>query len=272
MQFQITYEGQLFDFRTYSAADAISRRMRKYGTFYERDLLEYSRAVLSELPPGGLVVDIGANLGNHSVYWAAHVSRHVVAIEANPALTNILTDNLRANAPHGSYTVIAGGAGQQSALGRVQLAARAPDQFGLAGVSIDDQLRRGDAGVFEIHALGEWLNRIDRPDEPVRLLKIDVEGAEIAVICGAAAVLERDRPEILAEAATLAEREALDAALTPWGYRRIKRFCSTPTWHYSTQSSAFTRWRWRRMGDAARLQWRYAKLRHSISSRIGRAS
>jgi FkbM family methyltransferase len=271
MQFSIQHDGRPFTFRTYSKGDAISCRMRKYGTFYERDLLEYSRAILSELPPGGLVVDIGANLGNHSVYWAALSARHVVSIEANPALTDILTENLESNAPASSFTVVSGGAGEQSALGRVRLSHRAPDQYGLAGVDVDARLRREDDGVFEIHPLGEWLARSGHADEPVRLLKIDVEGAEIPVLCGATPVLDRDRPEIFAEAATRTERNALDAALAPWGYGRIRRFCSTPTWHYSTQSNSLTRWRWRRLGDAARLQWRYAKLRHSIVSRVRRA-
>lgn len=268
MQFQIEHDGQPFQFTTYSAGDAIARRMRKYRTFYERDLLDYSRALLAELPLGGLVVDIGANFGNHSVYWAAFSNRHVVAIEANPALAPLLTANLQANSAGGEFTVVAGGAGDHSAMGRIRPSSRAPDQFGLAGVESRPDLRAGDAGVFEVHALSEWMHRIGRGGEPVRVLKIDVEGAEIPVISGAIPILERDRPEIFAEAATPAERMALDVVLAPWGYRRIKRFCSTPTWHYSTEPSSLTRWRWRRLGDAARLQWRYAKLKHSIVSRI----
>ncbi len=271
MQFGIEHEGRLYSFQTYSSADAISRRMRKYRTFYERDLLEYSRAILGEAPPGGLVVDIGANLGNHSVFWGVHSARHVVSIEANPELTEILTSNLGNNVAASDFTVIAGGAGEYSTLGKVRLSSRAPDQFGLAGVDTDPGWSPDETGVFEIHPLGVWLTRVGLSAEPVRLLKIDVEGAEIPVLCGAAPVLERDRPEIFAEAATRAERDALDAALSPWGYRRIKRFCSTPTWHYSTQPNALTRWRWRRLGDAARLQWRYAKLRHSLVSRLRRA-
>jgi FkbM family methyltransferase len=186
-------------------------------------------------------------------------------------LTDILSENLRRNVPEGAATVIAGAAAERSSLAHVRLASRAPDQFGLAGVEIDDRLRPGDAGVIEVHPIEFWLARSGREQQPVRLLKIDVEGGEIPVLCGAAAILERDRPEVFAEAATRPERDALDATLAPWGYRRIKRFCSTPTWHYSAQPSRLTRWRWRRMGDAARLQWRYARLRHSVVSRVRRA-
>ncbi|MFV0446266.1 MAG: FkbM family methyltransferase [Planctomycetaceae bacterium] len=272
MDFAIDHDGRQFAFHTYSTEDAIARRMRKYGTFYERDLLDYSHALLTELPRGGIVVDIGANFGNHSVFWAAYANRPVVSIEANPALQTYLQGNLTANAAATQFQVIAGGAGEQSGLGRVRPAARAPDQFGLAQVESVDFVRAGEDGVFEVHPLPEWLRRAGVASEPVRLLKIDVEGAEIPVLTGAAAVLERDRPEIFAEAATDSERDALDAALRPWGYRRVKRFCSTPTWHYSTQSNPFTLFRWRRMGDVARLNWRLAKLRHSVVSRLPRAS
>ena len=272
MQYTIDQDGRPFTFRTYSAEDAISRRMRKYHTFYERDLLDYSNALLAELPAGGLVVDIGANFGNHSVYWGAVSERPVVAIEANPALAPFLEENLRTNVAAGRYTLIAGGAGERSSLGRVRPADRAPDQFGLAGVEEVEATEAAAADVFEIHPLAVWLQKSGLAETPVRLLKIDVEGAEIAVINGAIPILERDAPEIFAEAATQMEREALDIALAPWGYRRVRRFCSTPTWHYSTERNRLTLWRWRRLGDAARLGWRYIKLRHSIVSRMRRAS
>ena len=272
MLFDVDQDGRTFQFRTYSAEDAISKRMRKYRSFYERDLLDYSLSILAELPPGGLVVDVGANFGNHAVYWGALSDRHVVAVEANPELTPFLEENLEANVGPGDFTLVAGGAGERATLARVRPSDRAPEQFGLAGVEERSDLTLGDKGVFEVHPLGEWLALHGLADEPVRVLKIDVEGAEIAVINGAHSLLHRDSPEIFAEAATTAERDALDVALGPWGYRRVRRFCSTPTWHYSTQANPVTLWRWRRLGDAARLNWRYKKLRHSVVSRMRRAA
>jgi len=271
MRYSISLDGRRFDFRSYSADDAITRRMQKYGTFYERDLLDYSRGLLATLPPGGLVVDIGANLGNHAVYWGAYSGRTVVAVEANPALAPILTENLRANVEPDRFHVIAGGAGAEPGLARVKLAARAPDQFGLAGVAIADGLRLSDDGVFEIQPLEGWLRRLQRHDAPTRLLKIDVEGAEVNVLRGAAAILRRDRPEIIAEAASPAEQAALDEALRPYGYRRLFRFCSTPTWHFSTITDRRAVWRLAWLAAASRLRWRRLKLTHSLVSRLRRA-
>lgn len=272
MHFEIEFEGRRFPFRSHSADDAITRRMHKYRTFYEWDLLVYSRWLLRALGEDGLVVDVGANLGNHALFWSACTHRTVVAIEPNPTLLPLLTENLRRNVEAGRFHVVAGGAGAQPALARLRLATRAPDQLGLAGVEIDPRLSPGDPGVFEVQPLPEWLRRLGLSESRVRLLKIDVEGEETAVLDGAAPLLERDRPEILAEAAVLSQRRALEAALAPFGYRRIMRFCSTPTWHFSTIRARRDVGWLRRMGTAARLRWRWCKLKQSLRSRLRRAA
>lgn len=267
MHFKIAHAGREFELATYSAEDAIARRMRKYGTFYERDLLDYSLTLLASLPDDGLIVDIGANFGNHSVFWSALSGREVVAIEANPELKPLLNENLSRNAVS-SYHVVAGGAGQAAGLGRMRLSSRAPDQYGLAGVEPDLNLSPTEEGVFEIHTVPQWLERLHLETRPVRLLKIDVEGAEIPVLRGAWPILSRDRPEIFVEAATDAERTALDEELDAYGYRRVMRFCSTPTWHYSTLSNIWRRMRLQQQGTAARLRWRLQRLQHSVTSRL----
>lgn len=272
MQFEIEFEGRRFPFHSHSAGDAITRRMQKYRTFYEWDLLVYSRWLLAAVEDAGLVVDVGANLGNHSLFWSACTGRTVVAIEPNPALLPLLTENLRRNVEAGRYHVVAGGAGAEPALARLRLASRAPDQYGLAGVEIDPQLSPGGPGVFEVQPLTEWLRRLELSQVPVRLLKIDVEGNELAVLDGAAPILHRDRPEILAEAADASQRRALETALAPFGYHRIMRFCSTPTWHFSTIRARRDVGWLRRVGTAARLRWRWCKLKHSLRSWLRRAA
>jgi FkbM family methyltransferase len=272
MPFQFAYRGRVFRFRSYSDADAIARRMMKYGTFYEQDLLEYSLDLLDLCGhDDGQIVDVGANFGNHSTFWAALSGLRVISIEANPRLVPILTENLRANARHDVSTVVSGGAGFASGQGRMRLEGRAAGQWGLGSVEVIDASGRGEE-TFEIHPVEEWLKRSARAHLPVRLLKVDVEGAEVDVLRGAARLLRTDRPEILAEAATPEARQAIDDCLAPLGYSRLARFCSTPTWHYTTIRSAQVRWRLRAIGAAARLRWRLHKLRHSVVSRVRRAA
>jgi len=66
----------------------------------------------------------------------------------------------------------------------------------------------------------------------VSLLKIDVEGMEMDVLRGAAGLLEKDRPQLVIELATPAERAQAEAFLAGLGYRNIGRFCHTPTYHF----------------------------------------
>lgn len=272
MPFQFAYRDRVFRFRSYSDADAITRRMTKYGTFYEPDLLEYSLDLLDLCGlDDGLIVDVGANFGNHSTFWAALSGLHVVSIEANARLVPILAENLRANARPDVSTLIAGGAGAASGQGRMRLEGRAAGQWGLGSVEVVGASDSAEE-TFAIHTVEDWLQRSGRAGMPVRLLKVDVEGAEVDVLRGAARLLQTDRPEIFAEAATPDARQALDDCLAPLGYSRLARFCSTPTWHYTTIRSQQVRWRLRAIGAAARLRWRLHKLRHSVVSRVRRAA
>lgn len=267
MQFEFTYADRPFRFRTYSEKDAIACRMRKYGTFYEQDLLEYSLELLRAIDVrDGVVVDVGANFGNHSTCWSALSGLPVVSIEANPQLVPILTENLQNNASPQNSHVIAGGAGIESGQGRMRLTGRAAGQWGLGSV---ERVSSDDAEeTFAIETVTEWLSRTPFASRTVRMLKVDVEGAEVDVLNGAAEILNQHRPEIFVETATDEARSALDACLVPFGYTRLNRFCSTPTWHYTTIRHMPLRWQLRSQALAARLRWRLHKLRHSVVTRL----
>lgn len=53
------------------------------GVWYEPELLEDSKQFIK---PGDLVVDIGANIGNHTVFWAGVCGAQVVAFEPDTEL------------------------------------------------------------------------------------------------------------------------------------------------------------------------------------------
>jgi hypothetical protein len=48
-----------------SGEDHIARQVATAGDFYEADLLDTLSTILQ---PGDLVLDIGANIGNHSIF------------------------------------------------------------------------------------------------------------------------------------------------------------------------------------------------------------
>jgi hypothetical protein len=59
------------------------------------------------------------------------------------------------------------------------------------------------------------------------VIKLDVEGMEPQVLAGARRILDHDRPEVFAEAFTAVEREALERALRPYGYRNAGKVSGT---------------------------------------------
>ena len=63
-----------------SSEDPIQDSVRQNGEFHEGRMLE---ELGRHLPPG-VIVDVGANIGNHSVFFGAICGRRVLAFEPNP--------------------------------------------------------------------------------------------------------------------------------------------------------------------------------------------
>ena len=129
------------------------------------------------LRPGATFVDVGANIGFHTVLAAQLVgpAGRVVAIEPSPWALDLLRANLwRSGA---AATVLPAAAAEAS--GKVRLAA-APDHHSGA--------RLAEHGEIEVEAA-----RLDDliPDLVVDVLKVDVGGAEPLVLRGASELVER---------------------------------------------------------------------------------
>ena len=148
--------------------------IRQHAT-WEADVV---RLLESTLQPGATFVDVGANVGFHSVVASRLVgpSGRVVAIEPEPESAAILRANLwRHSAPHALVHMVAA----SDHLGRVRLAA---DREGRSGSALSD------TGEIEAEA-----TRLDDLLDGVRVdvLKVDVEGAEPLVLRGAEETIRR---------------------------------------------------------------------------------
>jgi FkbM family methyltransferase len=123
--------------------------------------------------PGSVFVDVGANVGYHSLF-AAQLGAHVVAVEPVPWTLELLRANVWR---HGADVEVVEAAASDGA-GRVRVAI---DPAHRSGAQI------GEQGV-EVRAapLDELV-----PEAAVDVLKVDVEGAEPQVLRGASAILER---------------------------------------------------------------------------------
>ncbi|WP_282266841.1 FkbM family methyltransferase [Stenotrophomonas sp. PS02298] len=186
--------------------------------FYESDLLG---AVGEMLAPGDLVVDVGANVGNHTVFFALVKGCKVFSFEPNPAALLYLRANVLHNTIASLVHVKPFAVGESK--GRAGVLSENAGNLGAMALKLDAQ-----SGAFEVVCLDDQ----DFP-APIRLLKIDVEGMEVGVLKGAKALIEKDRPYIVVEAGTAAEFAAVDSILNASRYLPIAVFGATATYFYA---------------------------------------
>ena len=175
--------GEHFRFYVRNPFDLIQRCFLK-GRFFEADELAY---VDSWIGPGAHIVEVGAYIGNHVVYYARFMRpRSVTVLEPNPEAIELLRRNLVANAVVDVDLSMLGIA-----------AAAAADTYDLACESASNRgatrLVHNAAGQVRSAALDELIAG------PVDFMKIDVEGMELDVLAGARRIVERSRPRIMIE-------------------------------------------------------------------------
>ena len=195
--------------------DHIAKMIVVHRTFYENQLLRYIDGL--DLPRG-TAIDVGANIGNHAVYFGLFLASHVVVIEPNLDLWLTLMRNLKTNnVPFSAYGV---GAGATD--GHMTFQPPPPMNLGMG------KLLYGRGGVA-IRAI-DGIVEIPRP---VTIIKVDVEGMEVDVLRGAIGLIQADRPHLFLEAQTPEAFELIRAFLSPLGYRPMGFQCTTPVWHFS---------------------------------------
>ena len=99
----ITVHGTRYDVVVpHAENDYIQNLLFTSGEPYEREMLE---AISHVVGPGDLVLDIGANVGNHTLYLAAVCGCDVVAYEPNRELTAAIDQSLQLDGLQDRVTV-----------------------------------------------------------------------------------------------------------------------------------------------------------------------
>lgn len=138
------------------------------------------------LQPGDFALDIGANFGGYS-YEMARLGARVIAFEPNPAMARALAGLRIPDVDIRPCAV-------SDFDGEVML--HVPPGWGHVLATIRADVL-GDQHFQSVAVQAVTLDNADLP--VVRFIKIDVEGAEEAVLAGATQVIARDRPAILVE-------------------------------------------------------------------------
>jgi FkbM family methyltransferase len=214
----ITYggaSGQHFALKVPSLSDHIARQLAATQTFYELPMLEHLRGVLGDSPT---ILDVGANLGNHTVFFAGVCGAKVMALEPHPTLFGLLQDNVARNGLSHRVQMIHGAVGASRGTGYVHQ----PDPDNLGKTQFVPH-PHGKLPLYTLDwlATGEWT---------VDLIKIDVEGMEGDVLRGAEYLIERDRPLLMVEAQDIHQRDACHRFLQRFQYLTFQVFNATPTY------------------------------------------
>jgi len=154
--------------------------------------VELLRCILQKIPQA-VVLDIGANIGNHAVAISPYCAQ-LYCFEVQPELISLLQDNLRLNQIKQAH-VFAFGLSDQDKMMPVYI-----DNTGNLGRSTVEQslqsaqnsekmvqVRRGDDVLAE-HSVSK-----------VDLIKIDIEGHEIIALLGLQQTIVKHRPIIVTE-------------------------------------------------------------------------
>lgn len=202
MKIDFKYQDKVFSLHA-KDGDYIGQRVRGDGTFYEVDMLE--AIAMIGLPAGAIAFDVGANIGNHTVYFAAVLGMDVVAVEPDSQNGEFLRLNIAENGISQRVGIAECALGEHG--GRAHLIQQIPGNSGTFSMVPDEH------GLVEVQTLDQLAS-----GRPVGLIKIDVEGHEVEVLKGAMDTLKRHHPVVTTESHSGGHFAAISDLLSPLGY------------------------------------------------------
>jgi len=186
------------------------RRQRK---FYEQPLLRRCMQRVKGTP--GAIVDVGANLGNHTVFFGNYCGvRRLIAIEAQPLTFSVLEFNCQHNIKGRNFKAHNVAASDYD--GEIGIEPIKPRNVG--GTHVCEAGAESCERIIPCCKLDTLLSNVH-----AALIKIDVEEHEPAVLRGALKLLETCKPLLVLEAHTQDDMDAIAEVIGPLGYKQEPR-------------------------------------------------
>lgn len=196
----------------------MGRAYDKYGEDQEREL----RFLAGFLRPGQVVLDVGANIGTHTVFFSRCVgdTGRVLSFEPQPVIFHTLCANVALNALTNVRSLWSG-------------VDRSPGQIRIPPIDYEKMNNFGGIS-FKGQEAGEPVMAVTIDSLGLRachFMKIDVEGMEGDVLAGAEQTIAAFRPGLFIENNDKEQSSSLIEALFRLGYRCY--WCVAPLWNPS---------------------------------------
>ncbi len=192
--------------------DYIQKNLATKGIPYELPMLTDMK---SRLSADSTVLDIGANIGNHTFYLAQVLRCQVIAFEANDELAHAMDLTTSEAGLEERVTVHAFALGEKPGFAEFEQAI--PENLG------GQSLRKG-SGRIKVRTLDSF-----GISAPIAAIKIDVEGMELDVLKGGKKVIESNLPMLYVESQTKENFAEISSYLKTLGYCYRNTFNATPT-------------------------------------------
>ncbi len=168
----------------------IQQQLFWYGC-YEKELGDLLKKMLR---PNDVFIDIGANIGYFSLFSATiSPSIKVISFEPVKDLFQKMKENFSINNTK-NIVAINAAAGEINEQGELFLSA--PDNLGMSSFQQPENYS-GRKEKVELVAIDDWFRKSGLTK--IDLVKLDIEGSELAALKGMRRVLEEQRPALIVE-------------------------------------------------------------------------
>lgn len=179
--FGLLYKGNLNSY--------VDRRVFFWGA-HEREVMMFMGSLIK---PGSVVFDIGANVGNHSLYFAS-LGAAVHSFEPNPEVARSIEEKIQLNATKNIFLHHIGLSDKNEEL---NFYAPTGDNKGIGSFEENFVDTNKDIGKIHVETGDTFVlkNNVSRVD----FIKIDAEGSEYKILAGLKDTLMKFKPRIVIE-------------------------------------------------------------------------
>lgn len=188
--------------------DEVQGKHRR-GEFYEEEEL----AIIANHFSGGTFVDVGANVGNHSLFALLFLgAAKVIAFEPLPEAAKLIELNIALNGLQEKFRLHRQGLSDSASFAQVNTDPSKIDNLGGTRLSVTNS----ETGI-ELVAGDDVLH------EKVDFIKIDTEGFELPVLRGLRNTIDQHKPSLFVEVEN-ENRPEFEAMMAQMGYRIAEEF------------------------------------------------